>query len=160
MEYDAERVIKALARFEALGKETDRAAFRDDLADLLEHYYGRSLKDVKIGPAVAAMMEVAHRHRLKFPPDLLLLGRAFLTMEGVGNRLNPGFSVIEVAEPFAKDWLVQHKARPARAQGGRLRDVRLFRDAHPDPDRSRPGPGSAQPGRNRRSPFTTGGSTA
>lgn len=113
MENDAERVIKALARFEALGKETDRAALRDDLADLLEHYYGRSLKDVKIGPAVAAMMEVAHRHHLKFPPDLLLLSRAFLTVEGVVHRLNPDFSVAEAAAPFAKD-LARYRLRPDR----------------------------------------------
>lgn len=110
---DADRVIKAMARFGALGADTDRAALRDDLSDLLDHYYGRSLKDVAISDVVAASMGIAQRHNLKFPPDLLLLGKAFLTLEGVVQRLNPAFSVAEAAAPFAKD-LARLRLRPDR----------------------------------------------
>lgn len=113
MQSDADRVIKAMARMGALSNETDRLALRDDLSDLLDHYYGRSLKDVEMADVIAGSMEIAHRHRLRFPPDLLLLGRAFLTVEGVVKRLSPDFSVAEAAAPFAKD-LAKYRLRPDR----------------------------------------------
>lgn len=110
---DVERVIKALVRAGAIQGEIDQVALRDELLDLIDAYHDRSLRDVEISQVIAEALEIAYRHRLKFPPDLLLLARAFVTMEGVGKGLNPRFNVMEIAEPFVQG-LMRQKFDPVR----------------------------------------------
>lgn len=110
---DVDRVIKAMGRMGALLGEADIAVLREDLKDLLERYYGKPLGEVPISHVLIEALAIAYRCRVKFPPDLLLLARAFLTMEGVGKLLDPTFNVVEIAEPFAKK-LIRSRYDPER----------------------------------------------
>ncbi|MGG0811200.1 hypothetical protein ABE142_00805 [Paenibacillus alvei] len=40
------------------------------------------------------------KHRIVFPPDLILLAKALLTLEGIVERLDPTISILDMAEPF------------------------------------------------------------
>ncbi|MBO2520649.1 MAG: hypothetical protein CW345_02410 [Firmicutes bacterium] len=121
---DVDRIIKAMGRAGALAPGSDLLALREDLKDLLERYYGKALGDVSLARFLSEGLAVARRHGVKFPPDLLLLARAFMTMEGVGKLLDPRFDVLQVAEPFAQQ-LVRARLDPerlARRAAGALAD--------------------------------------
>lgn len=104
---DMERVVSAMIRLGAVDEETDLRPLRKDILDLIDRHYGKSLKEIKAATILGECFELARRHRLRLPSDLLLLGKALVTIEGMGQRLDPDFNVIEIAEPFARRLLAE-----------------------------------------------------
>src|SRR5690606_41641680 len=60
---------------------------------------------------VQEVLQIAHRHRLRLPPDLLLLGKALVTIEGVGKSHDPEFNALEIAKPWATE-LIRRQLNP------------------------------------------------
>jgi len=109
---DTDRVLRGLIRLGALGDDIDLRPVRRDLEELIDRHYGKSLKQLEFGPLVNEVLQLAHRHRLRLPSDLLLLGKALVTIEGVGKSLDPEFNALEVAKPWAKE-LVRRQLDPS-----------------------------------------------
>jgi len=102
---DLDRVVRGLVRVGAVDEDADQRPLRRDLADLIDRHYGKSLRQMELGPIVQEVLQLAHRHRLRLPEDLTLLAKALITIEGVGKHLDPEFNALEIAEPFAKELL-------------------------------------------------------
>jgi ubiquinone biosynthesis protein len=96
---DAERVAAAILSIGRPLHKLDAAQFRRDLADAIDGYVGVPLQDLSIASLLQDALAVMRRHRLQFPSDLMLLARAFVTIEGVGRRLDPTFNMVEHARP-------------------------------------------------------------
>jgi ubiquinone biosynthesis protein len=86
---------------------------RRDLAELLDGYTGVRLRDLAIGDLLRRTLGIVSRHRLQFPPDLMLLVRAFITIEGVARQLDPSFILIEHARPMVEQVLKERLAPSA-----------------------------------------------
>lgn len=102
---DAERLTHALL---AIGRPLgtlDQAQLRRDLVELLDTYSGIALRHLAVGTLLQDALSVMQRHRLQFPPDLMLLARAFVTTEGIGRQLDPTFQMIEQARPVIAEIL-------------------------------------------------------
>lgn len=111
---DTDRVIRGLSRAGAMDSVINLAELRSDLHDVIDRFYGRPLRDVELGAVVHELMHLIHRHRLTMPPDLLLLGKALVTIEGLGKSLDPDFNAFEIAQPFGRQ-LAKRRFRPAAA---------------------------------------------
>jgi ubiquinone biosynthesis protein len=96
---DAERVTAAVLSIGRPLQSLDADALRRDVTELLEAYSGAAMRDLSIGALLHDALAVMHRHRLQFPVDLMLLARAFVTIEGVGRQLDPTFQMVEYARP-------------------------------------------------------------
>lgn len=101
-EFDAARVARHLLRLRVADEEIDEAAFRSDLAYMIESYAGRPLKEMDLGQILNETIYAAARYQIALPPDFVLLGKAIVTMEGVGRRLDPEFDMIAVARMYAR----------------------------------------------------------
>lgn len=94
------------AMVEALLQLTDWDAYPDtrrmqrDVADFLSRYLYRPLREIEIGACLKELIMIAARHRLRIPPDLFLMIKAFATVEGVGRQLDPEFDMVARAKPF------------------------------------------------------------
>ncbi len=67
---DSHRVVDALQDL-GMGKDIhDLDALRKDLVRLGYRYYGQSLGDIQVGAALNEALDLARRHRLKFPTSL------------------------------------------------------------------------------------------
>lgn len=110
---DVEPILRGLRRLGAIGSEVNLTDLRTDLTDLIDRHYGKSLREIEIGAVLSDLLEVVYRHRVRLPPDFLLLGKAFVTMEGIGGTLDPHFNVVEIAEPFARR-LMSERFAPER----------------------------------------------
>jgi ubiquinone biosynthesis protein len=97
---DAEQVTDAILAIGRPLQRLDRDQLRRDVVELLEAYSGAMLRDLSIGALLHDSLAVMHRHRLQFPVDLMLLARAFVTIEGVGRQLDPSFQMLEQARPL------------------------------------------------------------
>ncbi|MFF2481517.1 ABC1 kinase family protein [Paenibacillus sp. NPDC058071] len=100
-------VIRAIAGMGFITDDTDREALRADVDELREKYYKVPLSQVSMGETVNDLFDLAMRHRIQVPAELTLLGKTFLTMEGVVTHLDANFSVFDVAEPFGKKLLLE-----------------------------------------------------
>lgn len=123
--HDTEAIVLSLRRLGAVGVAVDSEALRKDLGDLIDRHYGKALAEVQIGALLSDLFEVVHRHRIRLPSDFLLLGKAIVTIEGVGKSLDPSFDVAEIAEPFARRLLAERFA-PDRLVGQALESARRY----------------------------------
>lgn len=93
----------------ALGTSTDvvdRARLREDLGNLLTRYFGRSIGEVSLRSAIAQILEIVRRHRLRVPRDLSSLFTMLVIAEGLVAELDPEFRFAEALAPYARRHLL------------------------------------------------------
>lgn len=71
-----------------------------DLGELALDFSDVPLKDLKIGTLLRRLSALVREHSIALPPDLALLFKAFMTLEGFGRHYDPEFRLIERAQPF------------------------------------------------------------
>ncbi|MEA3417460.1 MAG: AarF/UbiB family protein [Thermodesulfobacteriota bacterium] len=81
-------------------EEPDIKSLERDLSDFIGQHLYKPLKDIEIGKMLQGLLEVASRYRLRIPPDMFLMMKAFSSTEGVGLMLDPDFDMIMRAAPF------------------------------------------------------------
>jgi len=95
-------VLRAITRMGVVPDEVNREGLLADIEELRDKYYKVSFHRLRLGEAVRDLFAVAQRHKIPIPKELTLLGKTFLTMEGVVTTLDPTFRLFDVAEPFGK----------------------------------------------------------
>lgn len=93
--------------------ETFKREFRTDLVYLLEPLYDLTISEINFPEYLEAMTHLVIKHGIKVPSDLLLVNRTILIVDNIGRQLDPGFSLITAAEPYAAQ-LVKQRISPQR----------------------------------------------
>ena len=102
-EHDYDMVMDALSGAGLIdGKTIDFKSFRQDLMDMSEPFYGRSLKTISVKDVYGQVMDLVYKYRIRLPRNLLLLFKTFLQTEALGKILGSDASLLEVARPYAK----------------------------------------------------------
>jgi ubiquinone biosynthesis protein len=103
---DAEQIAKLLARLELIDERVDRPRLRRDIGELLERYASVPIGQVNVAALIGQLFEVLQRHRVRTPPDLLLMGKALATVDGMARDLDPTLDPIEAVRPYVlRTWL-------------------------------------------------------
>ncbi|PQP86641.1 AarF/ABC1/UbiB kinase family protein [Paenibacillus sp. AR247] len=102
MRKNTDSMVRAVLRLGMMPEDGDIRELRRDLDGLREQYYNIPFSEISMGTALNDLFAVAQRHKVMIPPDLTLLGKALLTMEGVIEKLDPTLSIIDMAEPFGR----------------------------------------------------------
>jgi ubiquinone biosynthesis protein len=107
MQQSTEGVVKAVLRMGLVTDEVDLPSLRADVDLLREKYYGVPFSELSLGEAVTDLLDTAYRHHIRIPTDLILLGKALLTVEGVIVKLDSDISIVTLAEPFGRRLLLE-----------------------------------------------------
>jgi ubiquinone biosynthesis protein len=94
-------------------KKVDMRAYRAEVGMLSEKYLGRPLKEIDLAAMIADLIRGATKYGLEIPPDFMLVGKALMTMEGVGKEIDPDLDVFGEARPFFLD-LLRKRYSPER----------------------------------------------
>lgn len=105
MRRNSEGMIRAISKMGLVPDDCDMEALRSDMDRLRDEYYDVPFSQVRVGKALTDLFGVAQKHRIVLPPDLTLLGKSLLTLEGVIEMLDPNISIIDMAEPFGRKLL-------------------------------------------------------
>lgn len=128
---DSQAVVRVILHMGAASRSTDPATVERDVQRLLMRYYGVPLEVMPIGEVLQEVLTAAFKHRIHLPPDLALLARMVIVLEGVALSLNPGFNLAEMAKPFGER-LLRERFSWRRLQNEALQTVgtasRLMRD--------------------------------
>ena len=104
--------------------ETPVDLFESDIRAVCEPVFAKPLKDISFGRLLLKMFQVARRFDLQLQPQLLLLQKTLLNVEGMGRRLDPNINLWETAKPFLESW--------AKRQYNVRRALRVLRRQTPD----------------------------
>ncbi|MEQ1663291.1 MAG: AarF/UbiB family protein [Thiobacillus sp.] len=97
--------------------DEDRLTF--DVAELLQSYDDLQLKDVKIGALLNDITGVMRENNLLLPADLTLLFKTLITLEGLGQQLDPNFHMVDHVRPFVESIIQQRYTPQALVARGR-----------------------------------------
>lgn len=88
-------------------------ALKRDLSDFIDSYYEIPLKDVEVGRMLMEFIEIVTLYNIRIQPDLMLLAKSLVIIEGMGRNLDPGFDMVEHLRPFMENALLK-KYSPRR----------------------------------------------
>jgi ubiquinone biosynthesis protein len=86
-------------------KKVDMRAYRAEVGQLAEKYLGRPLKEVDLAAMIQDIVYGATKYGIEVPPDFLMVGKALMTMEGVGKEIDPDLDVFGEMRPYFLDIL-------------------------------------------------------
>jgi len=107
VQLDDERLVDQLIRMGAAAGQVDRAGLQRDVARMLRKYQGLPLDAINTSEVIEESMSLAFRHHLHMPSEYWLLGKTLGMMEGVGLKLDPGFDVFAVSQPYVRRFMWQ-----------------------------------------------------
>jgi ubiquinone biosynthesis protein len=106
-------IADALYQIATPTKKVDMRAYRAEVAMLSEKYLGRPLKEINLSAMISDLVYGATKYGLEIPPDFLLVGKALMTVEGVGKEIDPDLDVYGEARPYFFD-LLKKRYSPER----------------------------------------------
>ena len=96
---DAENAARYLASVATAGKKADPRGFQRAVAELCRRFYrAQKYGEVNVGQLIMESVGLAGQYRMYFPVEMVLMTKALVTFEGVGQTLVPGFDVAEVSK--------------------------------------------------------------
>tara|TARA_Y100000590_G_scaffold39907_1_gene42603 strand:- start:3849 stop:5429 length:1581 start_codon:yes stop_codon:yes gene_type:complete len=85
----------------------------DDLAQALrsigEPIFGQSVKDISGGKLLKQLFDVTEKFNMETQPQLLLLQKTMVVVEGVARKLNPETNIWKTSKPVLESWLKETK---------------------------------------------------
>lgn len=83
----------------------DENALRGDIEAFVDQYHGVPLAQLSLAAMLGDVTGILRTHHLALPPDLALLVKTFITLEGLGRGLDPGFHMATEATPLLRQAL-------------------------------------------------------
>ena len=116
---DAELLSDELYALGVAGRRANRPMFERDLAHLVQHHGGASIRDLSASAVADELFQIAFRHKLQLPTELALLLRVVNMSEGIGLMLDPDFRYLEYAVPIVRsDWKRRHSLSSLASRAG------------------------------------------
>ena len=69
-----------------------------------EPIFNKPLSEISFGQVLLRLFETARRFQMKVQPQLILLQKTLLQIEGLGRQLYPELDLWKTAQPVLKDW--------------------------------------------------------
>lgn len=86
-------------------KGTPIHAFESAIRSVCEPMFAKPLKDISFGQVLIGLFQTARRFNMEVQPQLVLLEKTMLNVEGLGRQLYPDLDLWETAQPFLERWL-------------------------------------------------------
>jgi len=72
-----------------------------------EPYFDRPLKEISLGMVLMRLFQTSRRFNVEIQPQLVLLQKTLLNIEGLGRQLDPDLDLWSTAKPFLEKWMVE-----------------------------------------------------
>jgi len=72
-----------------------------------EPYFDRPLKEISLGMVLMRLFQTSRRFHVEIQPQLVLLQKTLLNIEGLGRQLDPELDLWSTAKPFLEKWMLE-----------------------------------------------------
>ncbi|MEZ5673150.1 MAG: ubiquinone biosynthesis regulatory protein kinase UbiB, partial [Thiotrichaceae bacterium] len=116
---DYRRVAELHVRSEWVPAETRIEEFEGAIRSVCEPIFDKPLKDISFGLLLLRLFQTARRFQMEVQPQLVLLQKTLLNIEGLGRQLYPELDLWQTAKPFLERWMSERVGWRAFVQGVR-----------------------------------------
>jgi ubiquinone biosynthesis protein len=118
--HDYRRVAELHVESEWVPPGTRVDEFESAIRSVCEPIFNRPLKDISFGMFLVRLFQTARRFHMEVQPQLVLLQKTILNIEGLGRQLYPELDLWKTAKPIMEEWM-RNRIGP-RATLERFRD--------------------------------------
>ncbi|HEV2300162.1 MAG TPA: 2-polyprenylphenol 6-hydroxylase [Stellaceae bacterium] len=93
-------------------------AFTQACRSIGEPILGKPLEEISIARLLAQLFRITEQFEMETQPQLLLLQKTMVQVEGVGRRLDPKVNIWALARPLIEDWVRDNRGPEARLRQG------------------------------------------
>jgi ubiquinone biosynthesis protein len=90
-----------------VSKETRVDEFEAAIRTVCEPIFDKPLKEISFGQLLLRLFQVARRFNMEVQPQLVLLQKTLLNIEGLGRQLYPDLDLWKTAKPFLERWMAK-----------------------------------------------------
>ncbi len=76
------------------------------IRSVCEPYFDRPLKEISLGLVLMRLFQTSRRFQVEIQPQLVLLQKTLLNIEGLGRQLDPELDLWATAKPFLETWMI------------------------------------------------------
>ncbi len=111
VERDSASLADALISISTSHTDVDRRALERSLLEILDYYGSLPLKEINVGKLLLDMTAILRGHRLRLPPDLVIMIRALVTAEGAARLIYPDLNVVLEVQGYVRQ-LAARQVKP------------------------------------------------
>lgn len=102
---DYQRVAELHLESGWVPQETRLNELESAIRSVCEPIFQRPLRDISFGHLLLRLFQTARRFNISVQPQLVLLQKTLLHIEGLGRELDPDLNLWETAKPFLEKWM-------------------------------------------------------
>jgi ubiquinone biosynthesis protein len=102
---DYKRVATAHIESGWVPKETRVADLEAAIRTVCEPIFDRPISEISLGQILLRLFETSRRFNVEIQPQLVLLQKTLLNIEGLGRQLDPELDLWQTAMPFLERWM-------------------------------------------------------
>jgi ubiquinone biosynthesis protein len=89
-------------------------AFAQACRSVGEPIMGRPLNEISVARLLAQLFQVTEQFEMETQPQLLLLQKTMVLVEGIGRRLDPSVNIWTLARPIVEQWMRENRGPEAQ----------------------------------------------
>jgi len=102
---DYRSIAEAHFRAGWISAETSIDEFEQAIRIVCEPIFARPLSEISFGNVLMQLFQTVRRFEMPVQPQLVLLYKTLLNIEGLGRQLYPNLNLWDTAKPFLEDWM-------------------------------------------------------
>ena len=110
---DYQRVATAHLESGWVPPDTRMDDLEAEIRVVLEPAFDRPLSEISLGRVLLALFRASRRFNIEIQPQLVLLQKTLLNVEGLGRQLDPNLNLWVTAMPFLERWMEDRIGAPA-----------------------------------------------
>lgn len=110
---DMDEVVSLLLFAGDISDSLHVIALKRDMFNFIDSYYEIPLEEIQVGRMLMEFIEIITIYNIRIPPDLMLLIKSLVQIEGMGRALDPAFDMVTHLQPFIAR-AVRQKFSPLR----------------------------------------------
>ncbi len=91
--------------------------FESAIRSVCEPIFDRPLQDISFGKVLLRLFQVSRRFNIQIQPQLVMLQKTLLNIEGLGRDLDPNLDLWKTARPFLERWMSEQLGWRAVVRG-------------------------------------------
>ena len=103
--HDYRRVAELHVQSGWVPAETRLDEFESAIRSVCEPIFARPLKEISFGQLLLRLFQTARRFNMQVQPQLVLLQKTLLNIEGLGRQLYPDLDLWKTAKPILEHWM-------------------------------------------------------
>ncbi|MBE7215451.1 ubiquinone biosynthesis regulatory protein kinase UbiB [Shewanella benthica] len=113
---DYRRIAQLYIESGWVSSDTDIGAFEQAVKVVCEPMFNKPLDEISFGHVLLELFRTARRFDMVVQPQLVLLEKTLLYIEGLGRQLYPQLDLWQTAKPFLEDWMSEQVGPKAMAK--------------------------------------------